>query len=90
MRVEKEQRGRIQQGPPGCSGGQDHVCQGFPSCCRTRNKAYYIQGWNSNGQGPPFDRKSIYPLDTVHLVITGERTSISARFIKTLLWMIGV
>lgn len=74
MKVEK-----VLLRPLRCFGGQEHEWQGFLSCCKTHNKVYYIQGWNNNVQEPPFDRKSIYPPDMAHLVITRERTSLRAK-----------
>lgn len=82
MQSEKKQRSQFQSRSLGCLGGQEHVWQGFLSCCKTHNRVYYIQGWNNNGQEPPFDRKLIYPPDMAHLVITGERTSLTARLKK--------
>ena len=79
MQSEKKQRSQVPLRPLGCLRGQEHVWQGFLFCCMTHNKVYYIQGWNSNGQEPPFDRKSIYPSDMAHLAITEQRTSLRAR-----------
>lgn len=74
MKAEKERRAQVQLRPLG-PGGQEHECPGFLSYCKTHSRAYYIQGWNNNGQEPPFDRKSIYPQDMAHLTMK-EKTSV--------------
>lgn len=68
MKAEKGMSAQVQLRPL-CPGGQECECPDFLSCCRTHNRAYYIQGWNNNGQEPPFDRKSIYPQDMAHLAM---------------------
>lgn len=83
MRGEKEPGSQVQLRSLGCSGGPEHEWRGFLSCCKTHNKAYCIQGWNNNGQEPPFDRKSIYPPDMAHLAVTEERTSLRATLKNT-------
>lgn len=67
MMVERKRRAQDLLRPLGCFRGQEHEWQGFLSCCKTHSKAYYIQGWNNNGQEPPFGRKSIYHPDMAHL-----------------------